>query len=142
MKLHGLSQGYLSLRFDLWLKWTDPRLGYSNLHEDFYQNKLTKQKEIQLWKPLVDFKNAVEMVKLRFTTSDIFLKPNGSCWKNCDLEASKEAPMQEFHEAQVYHSNDIEIIWVTSHLMKFKCDFDLYYLPFDHQTCYVDVSEI
>ena len=142
--LHGLLQAYLSLRFELWLKWTDHRLGYSNLHEEFHQNKLTRKKEKQLWKPFVVFKNAVKTVKLKFASSDKFLKPTGSCWTNCDLERLKstEASMQEKHEAKLFDSNDIEIIWVTTHLMKFKCDFDLYYLPFDHQTCYMDVSEI
>ena len=100
LKLQGLLQMYFSLRFDLWLKWTDSRLGYSNLRRQFYQNKLTKEKANQLWKPMLEFKNSVKNVNLDLSSSEIFLKPSGSCWPICDLEASREAPLQYFHEAK------------------------------------------
>ena len=124
---------YVSLRFILWLKWIDTRLGYENLAEKYYRNKISDDKAAKLWKPLVVFKNNVEGQNLQFepSTSDIFLNRTGG---------STEAPLEQAYEAEVYASNETEIIWRSTHLMKFKCQFDLYYLPFDNQTCFVEVS--
>merc|ERR1711974_567455 len=52
----------------------------------------------------------------------------------------KVAPLDQAFDAKVYESNETEIIWMSTHLLKFKCQFDLYYLPFDNQTCYVELE--
>ena len=124
---------YFSMRFRLWLKWIDQRLCYENLAEKWFQNKLPDNQATKLWKPMITFKNHVEgkMLKFHPSSSDIFLKKTGQ---------SQVAEPHHYHEAKVYASNETEIIWSSAHLLEFKCKFDLFYLPFDNQTCFVQVS--
>ena len=126
---------FFSLRFTLWLKWYDSRLTYENLDEDYWKNKISEDKAVKLWTPLIVFKNNVEGKILTFhpSSSDLFLKKLSS-------RRNYKTPLSKIHEAKVYSSNETAIQWRSEHLLKFKCQFDLYYLPFDNQTCYVEVS--
>ena len=122
-----------TLRFNIWLKWIDNRLHYQNLNYDYYQNVIPEDQASKLWKPILLFKNSNEGQILEFdpATSDIMMKRNS---------ASFESPLSQKAEARVYQSNETELRWSSVQFKKFKCKFDLYYLPFDHQTCYVQVQ--
>ena len=50
-----------------------------------------------------------------------------------------EAPLEQIDEAYVYKSNETELVWRSPHFHQFNCDFDLLYIPFDQQTCYLEV---
>ena len=52
----------------------------------------------------------------------------------------KEAPLHQMDEARIFNPNETDILMQTVHLLKFKCSFDMYFFPFDHQTCFVTVS--
>ena len=127
IKTFDTFQMYFSMRFRLWLKWIDQRQCHENLAEEWFQNKLPDNQATKLWKPMISFKNNVEgkMLKFHPTSSDIFLKKTGQ---------SQVAEPHHYHEAKVYASNETDIIWSSAHLMKFKCQFDLFFLPFDNQT--------
>ena len=127
-------QMYFSLRFSLWLAWYDSRLYFENLDEDYWKNKISKDKAEKMWMPLIVFKNNMEGKILTFdpSSSDLFLKRLGS-------RRNIKTPLSKFHEAKVYSSNETAILWRSEHLLKFKCQFDLFYLPFDTQTCFVEV---
>ena len=64
-------------------------------------------------------------------TSDLLIKKN---------DDGKESPFNQLNEARIYNSSGTEIIMRSFHYLKFTCDFDLQYFPFDHQTCEVKVS--
>ena len=123
---------YFSLRFKLWLRWIDDRLGYQNLYQHRYQNKIPDELATKLWKPMIVFENSKEGKVLKFdqSSSDMFLYREGE---------SKDAPLKQWDEARIYPSNETKIAWRSENLLKFKCAFDLHYLPFDTQTCYVKV---
>ena len=125
---------YFSLRFVLWLKWSDERLIYENLDQNYWKNKVSDDKAAKLWKPLIVFKNNVEGKILSFdpSSSGLFLKRLGP-------SSNYKTTLSKFHEAKVYSSNETAISWRSEHLLKFKCQFDLFYLPFDTQTCFVEV---
>ena len=124
---------YFSLRFVLWLRWKDNRLTFENLDETYYHNKLSENEASKLWTPVIQLKNNQEGKVLKFdSSSEMFLRRNQT--------SIKVAPLDQAFDAKVYESNETEIIWMSTHLLKFKCQFDLYYLPFDNQTCYVEVS--
>ena len=137
-KLRGcvfLLQMYFSLRFKLWLRWIDNRLGYQNLYQHRYQNKIPDELATKLWKPMIVFENSKEGKVLKFdqSSSDMFLYREGE---------SKDAPLKQWDEARIYPSNETKIAWRSENLLKFKCAFDLHYLPFDTQTCYVKVRDM
>ena len=126
---------YFSLRFVLWSKWFDSRLLYENVDEEYWKNKVTEEKAKKLWTPLIVFKNNMEGKILTFdpSSSDLFLSQQGSRRNNT-------TPLSQFHEAKVSSPNETAIYWRSEHLLKFKCQFDMFYLPFDTQTCLVEVS--
>ena len=126
---------YFSLRFVLWLKWSDSRLIYENLDENHWKNKVSNDMAAKLWTPWIVFKNNIDGKILAFDPSSpsLFLKRLSS-------RKNLETPLSRFHEAQLYSSNETAIYWRSEHLLKFKCRFDLFYLPFDTQTCFVEVS--
>ena len=124
---------YISIRFVLWLKWIDSRLLYENLDEDYFRNRLSKENAARLWTPTVILKNSMEGKNLQFDPShtNLFLDRHGN---------SSQAPLNQAYEAKMYSANKTSIIWRSGHLLKFKCQFDLFYLPLDNQTCFIQVS--
>ena len=131
---HVIFQMYVSIRFVLWLKWIDSRLTYENLAEDYYHNRLSKVEAAKLWTPTIILKNSIEGKNLQFdpSTTNLFLKKEGE---------SSEVSLNQAYEAKMYAANETNIIWRSGQLLKFKCQFDLFYLPFDNQTCFVKVFQ-
>ena len=126
---------YFSLRFNVWLKWVDERLQYQNLDEDAYENVVPEMVAAQLWLPALYFKNSIEEQILNYDSSSEIL-----IWRNGH---SKKAPLSQLNEAQVYNSSETLLKWTKfNQFKKFKCNFDLYYLPFDNQTCLVEVRDV
>ena len=131
MKSLSLQMSF-SLRFNVWLKWTDTRLIFQNLNEDHYQNVIPEYKATKLWKPMLEFKNSNEGQILTYhsSSSDMLVVRNG---------VGKVAPPSQWDEGRLFNSSETEILWRSAHLMKFKCHLDLYFFPFDYQTCHVKV---
>ena len=125
-------QMYFLLKFDVWLRWKDSRLQYQDLDEDHYQNILSEKEISQIWTPILVFENSYEGQLLKFdpSTSEIMVKANGD---------PIEAPISQLAEGKVSNASETDLRWLSFHIKKFKCAFDLYYLPFDLQTCYVEV---
>ena len=125
-------QMYVSIKFVVWLRWKDDRLIYQNLDNEYYLNKIAVEDAERLWKPSIIFKNSNENQMLEFNpASGFFVEKDGD---------GKEAPLGQMFEEMNYPPKQTAIIWKSVHLLKFRCHFDLFYLPFDNQTCYVEVS--
>ena len=92
---------------------------------------------LKIWKPELVFRNHKEkdsdkqILAYNTVTSDLLIKKN---------DDGKESPFNQLNEARIYNSSGTEIIMRSFHYLKFTCDFDLQYFPFDHQTCEVKVS--
>ena len=58
-----------------------------------------------------------------------------------DVHTSKgiKSALEQIDEAWVYKSNETELLWSSLHFLQFNCDFDLFYIPFDQQTCYAEI---
>ena len=122
---------YFSLRFNVWLKWIDARLQYQNLDEDAYENVVPEMKAAKLWLPTLYFKNSIEGQILNYdSSSQIMAVRSGS---------SKKAPFSQLNEGKLYNESETQLKWTSHQFKKFKCTFDLYYLPFDNQRCKVKV---
>ena len=123
---------YFSLKFNVWLGWIDYRLGFQNLNKVPYKNEIHEFAE-KIWKPQIVFENNLQRKILRYQSESSFLMltKNGH-WK--------EAPLHQMDEARIFNPNETDILMQTVHLLKFKCSFDMYFFPFDHQTCFVTVS--
>ena len=66
--------------------------------------------------------------------------PLSSTLMICRNGNGTKAGISELHEAHVYTSNEAVFWFRTSHYTKFNCKFDLYYFPFDRQSCFVQLS--
>ena len=122
----------ITMRFRMWLKWMDNRLDFQNLNEDHFQNEISDLLANELWIPPLVFANndEGEVIKYESSPSVIMLIRNGG---------HAQSPLTQWDEAKVYRSNETQIVLKTVHLMTLNCQFDLYYFPFDDQTCYVQV---
>ena len=124
---------YFSLKFNIWLGWSDNRLEYHNLNKHYHENAISREFARSLWKPEIVFENNLERQTLRYNpmSSLLMLARNGH-WS--------ETTLSQLEEARIYNSNETIILMQTIHLLKFKCSFEMFYFPFDHQTCVVQVS--
>ena len=129
-------QMYFSLKFNIWLRWKDQRIGYEFLKQDSFENEIEEKIAEELWKPILIFENhkerEIERQLLRYSPiqSIMMAQKNGQSTGN---------PLFQIYEARLYSPNETEILWRSRHYKKFKCHFNMFYFPFDHQTCYVKV---
>ena len=135
MKYSFLFQQYLYLKFHVWMQWIDYRLGFQNLKKSYLENEIPDGVSRRLWKPDLVFVNALHRQNVQKEADlsyriMIMMDKNGS---------STEAPLDQFDEAKVYHSEKTQIWMQTVNILHFKCDFDLLYFPFDTQTCAAEV---
>ena len=127
---------YFSLKFIVWLKWRDDRLDYQNLNQDQFQNVISKEVAMKLWKPRLIFDNHIGdkvggyILEYSPISSALMLVRNGNGTK---------AEQSRLYEARIYSSSQTELLLRTIQFMKFECHFDLQYFPFDEQTCSVKV---
>ena len=121
------------MKFNVWLKWMDNRLQYQNLKPNTYLNIVPSELSSKLWKPTLAFVNNNEGQIVKYSKSVMMLTGGAQ---------AQEPSFNQRNEAKVYNSNETEILMMSSHFLKFKCDYDLQYIPFDHQTCYVEVKHM
>ena len=129
---------YFSLKFNIWVQWKDIRLTFQNLRESHFKNEVSEEKIKKLWKPKLKFVNSQskdtdkQILQYSPLSSTVMLSREGF---------SSEAPLSQWDEARVYNSNTTKILWKSVHFMSFTCDFAMFYFPFDHQICYIEVRE-
>ena len=101
------------------------------MDEDVFENVVPETVAAKLWLPTLYFKNSIKGQILSYdSSSQIMIFRNGY---------SRKAPLSQLNEAKVYNSSETQLKWTSHQFKKFKCKFDLYYLPFDNQTCVVEV---
>ena len=118
--------------------WIDGRLQYQNLDANVYKNEIPHDIALEIWKPELVFRNHKEedsgkqMLAYNAVTSALMIKKKDN---------GKESPFSQLDEARIYNSSETEIMMRSFHYLKFTCEFDLQYFPFDQQTCFVKVNE-
>ena len=113
--------------FELLLRWEDVRLTYQNLHNITNLNKIEDDDIENMWKPSVDFANAVEP-----KTSEVDKKTTMLINKEHDPRPS--SPRRSI-EADVFEGDWATLIMRKEYFTQFVCDFTLYTYPFDQQSC-------
>ena len=135
-EINQFFQMCFTLKFNVWLVWRDARLKYEFLRANRFQNEVPGDLAAQIWTPAFNFDNHYErenekqVIKFDPLPSLIMLEKDGP---------GKASTLSERYEGRMYTSNETRIVWRSRHFVKFKCDFKLYFFPFDHSTCYVKV---
>ena len=120
------------MKFNVWLKWMDDRLQYQNLNKHQFWNAIPSDLAKKIWKPHLVFENNDNRQILKYVESSsvLMLVRKGH---------ASGASLEQIDEARVYKSNETELVLRSLHFLKFNCDFDVTYIPFDRQTCYAEV---
>ena len=113
--------------FLLLMRWKDPRLEIKNLVDSVELNSLSVEKQLLIWTPALSFPNARQAEGTVVDEgSQTFLVKAG--YPEADNIARSL-------EAAVYHGYDVPLIMIREYFIKFNCDYDLLYYPFDTQVC-------
>ena len=113
--------------FELSLRWQDNRLKFKNLNNVTNLNKIEEEDVAEIWKPSVDFANAVEP-----KTTEVDDKT--SMFIHKERNPRESSPRRSI-EADVFEGEWASIIMKKEYFTKFVCDFELQSYPFDTQRC-------
>ena len=113
--------------FELSLRWEDQRLTYKNLNNFTNLNKIELDDIDRMWKPSVDFKNAVEpkTTEVDSKTSMFIHKEHGP----------RAGSLRRSIEADVFEGGWASLIMRKEYFIMFECEFELRSYPFDTQQC-------
>ena len=122
---------YLKLKFKISLQWMDARVSFYNIKSDENMNSLSMEEQLALWTPTIVFWNTEEQLKTvndRNTFASVRRLGKGSLIArevNEDIEVFKGS------------ENEITISRVYS--IKFFCEYQMAWYPFDQQTCFIEM---
>ena len=116
-----------SVKFTLTSKWFDRRLTFNNLHDDEFLNEIDYTLFEKLWVPIFIFENTKDKFTTRFDQkAKIFIEKRG----NFSL-----APETSTEEIAYYDGSENIIRYTRNFYLRFKCQFELQFYPFDRQMC-------
>ena len=109
----------------------DARLTFANLKN--HGNNIEKNEEDIIWIPQLIFDNTVLDIYIdNDALSSVEILKNGPPTRN---------PQHELLENYLYSGDTSPLIYSRDYDLKFTCEFELQYFPFDHQNCYIMVSQ-
>ncbi len=111
------------------MKWTDPRLQFSNLKTN--GNSVSQQEQENVWIPKIVFINCLnDVITKNDDFSSLLIERKGT---------AKPNSMEQLMENQIYSGNTNPFIYQRVFELRFGCGFDLTRYPFDYQTCSINV---
>ena len=122
---------YLELKFKITLQWNDARLLFYNIKPDQRMNSLTLDEQFSIWTPTIVFWNTKQQLRTindRTTFTSIKREGNGSV-------ISKESS----EDIEVFTGSDNTIVMSRVYSIKFFCEYNMRWYPFDQQTCNIDL---
>ena len=122
---------YLELKFKINLEWRDARILFYNLKVREDMNSLTLDEQLSIWTPTIIFwntKNQLRTINDKNTLASVGRNRNGSI-------IGKE--VNEDIEVFIGAENKITISRVYS--VKFFCEYQMAWYPFDIQTCRIEM---
>ena len=122
---------YLEIKFMIKLQWMDARLLYYNIKPDENMNTLTLDEQMSLWTPTLVYWNTKEQLRTindKNTFAGIRREGNGSI---IDKESNEDIEVFDGSE------NTISLSRVYS--IKFYCEYNMAWYPFDVQTCHIEL---
>ena len=121
--------GVFSAKINLIKEWFDNRLVFQNLKLNHDMNKISKSEQDILWVPLIIFENIAS--KDSFQETDKFKRftiiPNSDFRFKIDETSNMETSLFKGSENKIRQTWEFKIDWM--------CDYDMFWYPFDTQTC-------
>ena len=122
---------YIEVKFKISLQWKDARVMFYNIKPNENMNSLTLNEQLDLWTPTIVFWNTKQQLRTlndKNTFASIRRDGNGSI-----IEKEVNEDIEVYPGSQ----NLITISRVYS--IKFYCEYDMRWYPFDQQTCTLDM---
>ena len=115
------------VQFTLYLSWLDSRMSFNNLKNDTGQNVLSPKKKSMIWLPKLVFLNTKSRPKVTLIEeTNIMVKKQGS------FELSS---ITELENIQVYSGSENPLILSQFYNMRFLCNYEMQWVPFNIQKC-------
>ena len=122
---------YLELKFKISLQWMDARVMFYNIKTDQRLNSLTLDEQLSLWTPTIVFWNTKEQ---RRTLND------KNTFASVRRDGHGSIIGKEINEdIEVYPGSQNPITVSRVYSIKFFCEYDMRWYPFDEQTCTIDM---
>ena len=122
---------YLELKFKIMLEWKDARLVFYNLKQEDEMNTVTLEEQLQIWTPTIVYWNTKEQLRTvndKNTFASIRREGNGSIIGN------------EVNEnIEVFSGSENTIVVSRVYSIKFFCEYNMRWYPFDQQTFYIQL---
>ena len=122
---------YLELKFKISLRWLDARIVFYNLKVNEDMNSLTLDEQLSIWTPTIIFwntKNQQRTMNDKNTFASVSRNGNGSI---IEKEVNEDI--------EVYSGSENEITISRVYTVKFFCEYQMAWYPFDQQTCRVEM---
>ena len=116
-------------QFTLILSWFDKRLMFNNLNNKTEKNSLSNEEREELWVPKVVFENTKE--KIQTVMDDITI----ANVKNFNITSFKIADKTVYEAVKQYPGDENLIIMSKFYNIRFHCEFQMQWYPFDLQVC-------
>ena len=120
---------YIALQFKLDMLWRDPRLKFLNLKDNSFLNTLGQDEKNKIWVPEIVFYNTEKKDEsLNDMKSYIVIQREGD---------NEQTEMTSIHNGNIFNGEENSIVKKRVYDIKFLCNFNMEYYPFDIQTCYM-----
>ena len=110
--------GTSTIKFSFKREWEDQRLLF---HEE---GELTPEEKEKIWLPWTVFSN-LKSQKAMLDTDKLYL-----------YRAELRDPAEDIHNGSV-----VVIVYEREKIIEFMCDFDMFWYPFDRQSCVVELYQ-
>ena len=118
---------YLKLKFRLSLNWRDARVTFYNIKKDDVLNSLSLKEQLMLWTPTIVFWNTEQQLK---TINDM---DSFASIRRISKGSIIDRTVNE--DIEVYSGEGNEITFSRVYSIKFYCNYQMAWYPFDIQTC-------
>ena len=122
---------YLKLKFRLSLNWRDARVSFYNIKSEEVLNSLPLEEQLMLWTPTIVFWNTEKQLKSindENSFASIRRNANGTIIDRTVDE-----------DIEVYSGKENEITFSRVYSIKFDCEYQMAWYPFDIQTCSMEM---
>ena len=122
---------FIELQFQLSLTWYDSRLQFYNLKDNEKMNTLLYEEKQKLWMPVIIFQNTKAQIRSqndKRTRMMVLKMMNGTF--------NEDGLLSE--DIDIYEGSDNPITLTRVYNIKFLCDFQMQWYPFDTQTCFME----
>ena len=122
---------YIQLKFRLSLNWKDARVSFYNIKTEEVLNSLSWEEKLSLWTPTIVFWNTEKQLK---SVNDI---ESFASIKRVGQGTIIDRTVNE--DIEVFSGEENEITFSRVYSIKFDCEYQMAWYPFDIQNCSIEM---